>query len=260
MADDSNGEKSFEATDQRREEFRKQGRYAKAKDLGGLAATGAVVLGTIAARRQLISAFDVLFSRSVGDMGALARLGASGALRAAAVPIIVEVGPLLAGAAVLALLASAAQVGFRTNSDAITIKFDRLDPKAGLDRLIAFKKNFAELGLSLVRVSTVGIVAYQAVVRELPVLLSVARAPLAASAESSAGAVARVTLAVLVALLVVAGADYAYAWFALEQELKMTRKERIDESRQQDGDPKAKGRMKSRARAIAKNRAVQSVT
>jgi flagellar biosynthetic protein FlhB len=96
--------------------------------------------------------------------------------------------------------------------------------------------------------------------RELPTLLSVARAPLAASAESSAAAVARVVIAVLVALVVVSAADYAYAWFSLEQELKMTRKERIEESRQSDGDPKAKGRMRARARAIAKNRAVQSVT
>jgi len=260
VADDSGGERSFEATDQRREEFRKQGRYAKAKDLGGLAATAAVVLGTIAARRQIVGAFDLLFARSVGDLGALERLGTMGALVGAGASMLVEVAPILVGASVLALLASAAQVGFRTNTDAVAVKFDRLDPKAGLDRLIAFKKNFAELALSLVRVSTVGIVAYKAVDRELPVLLSVARAPIVASAESSAGAVARVVIAVLVALVVVCVADYAYAWFALEQELKMTRKERIDESRQSDGDPKAKGRMKARARAIAKNRAVQSVT
>jgi flagellar biosynthetic protein FlhB len=259
MADDSGGEKSFEATDQRREEFKKQGRYAKAKDLGGLAATGAAVLGTIAARRQLVAAFDLLFARTVGDMGALERLGSMGAMRAAASPILAEAGPILVGAAAIALLASAAQVGFRINTDAISVKLDRLDPKGGLERLVAFKKNFVELALSLVRVSTVAIVAYEAVHRELPVLLSLARAPLAASAESSAGAVARVVISVLLALVVVSAADYAWAWFSLEQDLKMTRKERIDESRQSDGDPKQKQRMKARARAIAKNRAVQSV-
>jgi flagellar biosynthetic protein FlhB len=260
MADDSGGEKSFEATDQRREEFRKQGRYAKAKDVGGLVATAGVVLGVIAARRQLVGAFDILFARSVGDMGALERLGTMGALRAAATPIVGEAGPILVGAATLALLASASQVGFRINTDAITVKFDRLDPKQGLEKLIAFGKNSAELGLSLLRVLAVGGVAYEAVARELPVLLSVARAPLVASADTAAAAVARVVISILVALVVVSAADFGYAWFTLEQELKMTRKERIDESRQQDGDPKAKGRMKARARAIAKNRAVQSVT
>ena len=76
-------------------------------------------------------------------------------------------------------------------------------------RLVAFGKNFAELGLSLLRVSAVGTVAYRAVHAELPILLAVARAPLAASGEVAAAAVARVILAVLVALVVVSAADYA---------------------------------------------------
>lgn len=256
---DQQGERSFEATDQRRSEFRKQGRFARAKDIGGLAATVAVVLGTIASRRQLVSGLEVLFARSVGDLGAIDRLGAAGALRAAATPVVLEAAPILGAAALLAFLGSSAQVGFRINTDAISIKFDRLDPKAGLDRLLAFRKNFEELGVSLLRVFAVGFVAYNAVERELPTLLSIARAPIAASGEMAAGAVARVIIAVLVALLVVGAADYAHAWFALERDLKMTRQERVEESRQQDGDPKAKGRMKSRARAIAKKRGVGSV-
>jgi flagellar biosynthetic protein FlhB len=259
MADDSQGQRSHDATDNRREDFKKQGRYAKAKDLGGLAATAAVVLAVIASRRQLVAGFDILFARSVGDLGALERLGAAGAFRAAATPIAGETMPILVAASVLALLASASQVGFRLNMDAISVKFERLDPNEGLKRLLAFGKNFAELGLSLLRVSVVGAVAYRALKAELPVLLAVARAPLAASGEAAGAATARVIIAVLVALLVVSAADYAYAWFALEQELKMTRQEVVEESRQQEGDPKAKGRMRARSRALVKKRAIQSV-
>ena len=39
----------------------------------------------------------------------------------------------------------------------------------------------------------------------------------------------------------------------------MTRQELTQEMRQQDGDPKVKGRMKARARALAKKRALQNV-
>lgn len=258
MADDQ-GERSFEATDQRRESFRNQGRFARAKDVGGLAATAAVVLGTIASRHQIIGAMDVLFTRTVGDLGALERLGAAGALRAAATPLVFEVLPILGAASILAFLGSAAQVGFRINTDAISVKLERLDPKAGLDRLIAFRKNFEDLAVSLLRVFAVGYVAYRAVDREMPTLLSIARAPITASGEMAAASVARVILAVLMALLVVGAADYAHAWFSLERDLKMTRQERVEESRQQDGDPKAKGRMKARARAIAKKRGLGSV-
>ena len=256
---DQGGERSFEATDQRREEFKKQGRYAKAKDLGGLVATATVVAGLYATRGPLVAAASTLFQRSLGDLSAVDRLGASGAFRAAITPILAVVAPILFGAATLAVLSGAAQVKFRLNTDAIAIKFDRLDPKAGLDKLIGFKKNFAELAISLLRVGAVGGIAWRAVSAELPLLLSVARAPVNASMETAGGAVGRVVLHVLVALLVVAGIDFAYAWFSLEKELMMTRQERMDESKQSEGDQKAKGRMKARARANARKRA-QAVT
>ncbi len=259
MAEQSSGERSFDATDLRREEFKKQGRFARAKDVGGLAATAAVTLGLVASRHHLSSALHLMFARSVGDLTALERLGTAGALRNAGAAVLMETAPILLAASVLAVLASGVQTRFRINTDAITVKLDRLDPKAGLDRLLGFRKNFEELGVSLLRVSAVGVVAYKAVARELPVLLSVARAPVIASSETAMGALGRVVGSVLVALLVVAVADYAHAWFSLERDLKMTRQERVEESRQQDGDPKAKGRMKARARAIAKKRAVASV-
>lgn len=259
MAGSDSGEKSFEPTEHRREEFKKQGKFAKAKDVGGLVTTGAVTLGLVAARRDLAGAADALFSRSFGDLQALDRLGVGGALWAAASPTLLAIYPLLAAGSVLAVIATAAQTGFRINTDAVSFKPERLDPKAGLDRLVSFKKNFGELGVSLLRVSAVAGVAWEASSRELPVLLAVARAPVVASSEIAAGSIARVVLAVLVALVVVGAADYAHAWYSLEKEMRMTRQERVEESRQQEGDPKAKGRMKARARANARKRAIASV-
>ena len=45
MSEADSGEKTFEATDQRREEFRKQGRYARSKDAAGVAALGVLAMG-----------------------------------------------------------------------------------------------------------------------------------------------------------------------------------------------------------------------
>lgn len=259
MAEQGGGERSFDATDQRREQFKKDGRFARAKDVGGLAASAAVAMGLIASRHHLSGALGLMFSRSLGDLGALERLGVMGALSNAGSSMFMETAPILLAGSLLAVLASGLQTRFRINTDAITLKLDRLDPKAGLDRLLAFRKNVEEMGVSLVRVGAVGYVAYRAVARELPVLLSVARAPVVASSQTAVDALGRVVFAVLIALLVVAVGDYAHAWFSLERDLKMTRQERVEESRQSDGDPKAKGRMKARARAIAKKRAVRSV-
>lgn len=259
MSEADSAEKTFEATEQRREDFRKKGRYARAKDATGIAALGVVAMGLLASRRQLSAATEALFARTLGDLGAIDRMGAFAALRAASMPIATEIVPVVSGAVVVAMLVGAAQVGFRINTDAVSPDFERLDPKNGLERLIAFKKNVAELGISLGRLAAVGSVAWIAVSRELPVLLTLAQAPLVASMEVAVSAVGHVVFAILGALVVVAGADYAYAWFTLEAEMRMTRQERMDEAKREDGDPKAKGRMKARARAHLKKFSIEGV-
>lgn len=259
MSEADSGEKTFEATDQRREDFRKKGRYARSKDAAGIAALGVLTLGLLASRRQLSAATEVLFTRTLGDLGALDRMGAFAALRSAAAPIAAEIAPILGGAVTVAMLLGAAQVGFRLNTEAVKVDFDRIHPKHGLEKLVALKKNTAELGISLARVSAVGAVAWTAVTRELPVLLTIAQAPLVASMEAAVAAVGHIVFAILGALVVVAGADYAYAWFSLQAEMRMTRQERMDESKREEGDVKAKGRMKARARAHLKKFSIEGV-
>ena len=90
MAEQSSGERSFDPTDHRREEFKKQGRFARAKDVGGLAATGAVAMGLLASRHQLSASLHLMFARSVGDLGALERLGPVGAIRNAGMSVVLE--------------------------------------------------------------------------------------------------------------------------------------------------------------------------
>lgn len=259
MAEDQHGERTFEPTEHRREEFRKQGKIPRARDLGGLAATAAIGLALFASRARLGEALSTLFVRSVGDLGALERLGPRRALGDAAGPTAAEILPVLAAGALLAFTASFAQAGFRPNPEALALKFERLDPSGAFERLFSFKKNAIELAMSLLRVSVVGYVAYWALAREVPNLLTVSRAPLGAALAAASGSVGHVLAAVVVALFVVAAADYAQSRFTIEREMKMTRKERMDEARQQEGDPKAKGRMRARARAMAKKRALSGV-
>ncbi len=64
---------------------------------------------------------------------------------------------------------------------------------------------------------------------------------------------------VLVALFVIAAADYAYSWFSLESEMKMTRQERIEESKREDGDQKLKAKMKARSRQLVKKASIEGV-
>src|SRR2546429_125375 len=170
MSAPQHGEKQFEATVHRREEFRKQGRFARARDAAPVAAM-------------------------LGALGAL--LGSRGAI--------------------------------------------------------------GEALMSILRVGVVGYIAYHASLVEVPDLIHLAGASVEVSIERITKAVVHVTLSAGGSLAAIAVIDYVQSRVRLSRDMMMTRQEFMEEMRQHDGDPKIKGRMKERARAHAKKRALQNV-
>lgn len=257
MSDDA--ERTLDPTDQRKEQFRKEGRFAKARDAGGVAATFAVVLVLTASATTSGEAIREMFAHTLGDLGALERTGPAAVLGSAFRAIVTLAGPPVAAATFAASLVGIVQAGFHPYTDLLGIKFERLDPSGAIGKMFSPKRAASETVVAVLRLVAVGLVAWRALVLELPKLSVLSRIPLAAGLPVLLGAVERVVVMSTFALFVVALADYAQSYWTLSREMMMTRKERTDESRQQDGDPKAKARMKARARAMAKKRALSNV-
>lgn len=254
-----NGDRTYEPTDQRREEFRKQGRFAKARDAGGVVATAAVIAVLAGSQERLADASRRLMAGTLGDLGALERLGPASVLSSAGGELLA-----LAGAAVLAAVTAstalgAGQAGFRSYGELLTPDLSRLDPSKGLERFFSPKRAGLETLVAVARVAAVAAVAWHALSKELPLLTALARMPLQGSVPVMLAAIARMVGMVTGVLVLVAAIDYAQSRYTISRDMKMTRKEREDESKQSDGDPKAKARMKSRARALAKKRAMNAV-
>ncbi len=257
MSDDT--ERTLDPTDQRREKFRKEGRFAKARDAGGVAATLAVAMVLTGSAGTLVGSIRELFARSLGDLGALERLGPWSIVSSAFTHTITLAGPPVAAAVGASVVVGLAQSGFRPYTEMLEVKFERLDPRQAIGRLFSPGRASKETAVAMLRLFAVGYVAWRAFALELPRLAVLSRIPLSGALPVLAGALGRVVITATAALLIVALIDYGQSWFTLSREMKMTRKERTDEARQQDGDPKAKARMKSRARALAKKRALSSV-
>jgi flagellar biosynthetic protein FlhB len=259
MSGEQQGEKRFDPTEQRREKFRKEGRFARSRDAAGVAATMSVVgvlLGTRAAAWvQCLRVFEITH----GDLTSLSRGQPSDVLRLAGESLTAIALPTGLAAAGAALVAGFAQTGLRINLDALGFKPERLDPIARLKQLFAPKHATVEVIMSLLRVGVVGYVAYNAALTELPDLLTLSRVAVAVSFERIANASAHVVMSAASAIGVIAVIDYVQSRFQLGQEMKMTRQEITEEMRQNDGDGKVKGRMRARARALAKKRMLQGV-
>jgi len=256
---ESSGEKTFEATPHKREEARKEGRFARSRDIGGVAATAAVLAVTVGSRDAIRRALTILFLRSHGDLGAITRGDIGGVTQAALGVILVLAAPAAIAAAVVGMGAGLAQSGARVNFDALSFKLERLDPLPRLKQLFSPQKGTLEVLMGLLRVGVVGYVVYRSLALELPTMLTFGRLAPEASAQLLTSAVVRVVTTALCALGVIAAIDFAKNYFTLARDMRMSRQEIVDETRNQEGDPKLKGRMRARARALARKRSLANV-
>lgn len=253
------GEKTFEPTDGRREQFRKDGKFARSRDAAGVVGALGVVGVLVGSRGALAQATERLFQQSHGDLGALTREQPGDVIRMAGESLIAFAGPAALAAAAASTIVGLAQTGLRLNLQAVGFKPERLDPIARLKQLASPKQAMVEALMSTLRIGVVGYVAYRSAMVELPDLLALTRTSVDVAVDRIIRAALHVVLTAGAALAAIAAVDYAQSRFRLAQEMKMTRQEFMEDMRQQDGDQKIKGRMKARARALAKKRALQSV-
>ena len=259
MAGSDTGEKNLDPSDQKREQFRKEGRFARSRDASGVVATIAVIGVLAGSGGRLRDGVSNLFAQTLGDLGAFHRDGPWRVLTLAALHVVQLAGPAVGAAILGSVCIGLAQSGGRFYTEMLEPKPERLDPRSGIMRLFNIKRSATETGVALLRVGLVGFVAWRAFAMELPMLVGLSRIPLDVAIPVLAGALGRVFALATGSLLLVALVDYGQSWWTIRKELMMSMQEKKDESRQSEGDPKAKARMKGRARAMAKKRAMQAV-
>jgi flagellar biosynthetic protein FlhB len=259
VSDEQQGERSFDPTPHRREQFRKEGRFAKTKDAGSVVATLAVLAVVVGSKGAIGQSIQRAFERCYGDLGALGRNDGSEAFRSALEVLGVLAVPAVIAAVVTGVGAGLAQTGGRLYLDNFGFNPARLNPLPNLGRLFSLKEGSVQTVLSLLRVGFVGYVAYRALLIELPTLLVLSHQGLRVGGGLLLDAAVRVIVSALAALAGVALVDYLQSRVSLEREMKMTRREIMEETRSQDGDPKMKARMRARGRALARKRSLENV-
>lgn len=257
MADDE--DRKHDATPKRREQFRKEGRIARARDAGPTAAALAALvalIGTHAAARQSVTK---LFTACFSDVSALTRGEAEGIRATAGEALLSLVVPPVIAASLGAIVLGAAQSGISLNWELAGFKMDRLDPMGRIKQMFSVSHGGTELLLALVKVTVVGVVVYTAAKEELPALLTLGGADFRASGEVVLATMVHLALNGLFATAVVALIDYGQSRFRLEKEMKMTLKELKDEMKAEDGDPHIKAKIRARARQMARKRMMTDV-
>jgi flagellar biosynthesis protein FlhB len=259
LSDEQGGERSFDPTPQRKEQFRKQGRFAKSKDAGGVVTTLAVLAVIVGSERAIGEAIQQTFLRCHGDLEAIVRNDGSGPFREALTLFVALAVPAAIAAAVTGAAVGLVQSGARVYTDNLGFDLTRLNPFPNLARLFSPKTGSVQAMLSVLRVGFVGYIAYRALLLEIPTLLTLSRQGLRVGGGLILDAAVRVLLNALAALALIAAIDYVQSRVTLGREMKMTRREMTEENRSQEGDPKVKAKIRARARARARRRSIENV-
>jgi flagellar biosynthetic protein FlhB len=168
------------------------------------------------------------------------------------------VWPILAATITGGLLAGGIQTRFRTSSEALDINWERLNPVEGFKRLFSLRSTVAT-GLGIVKLTVVIILCYNVIQKILSDPIFYSSVDVARIAVFMADSSFKIVLQVGVSLIVLAAADYSYKFWQTNQDLKMTKDEVKEETKNTEGDPAIKARIRRRRQSMSKRKMLAEV-
>lgn len=260
MSDESDAEKTEPASARRLEQAREEGDVPRSRELAtftvlmtagaGLWMTGgslvrqlnATMVSGLALTREQIYNPTVLIERVTSDIGQVMLACLPLAI---AIMIVALASPLLIG-------------GWLFSSKAFMPNFGKLNPIKGIGNM--FSKNaLVELFKAIAKTVVVGAVAYLVVVNQKEAVFGLAVEELNSASAHLVDLMGSAFLFIVGGLGLVAAIDGPYQMWHYNDKLKMTRQEVIQESKESDGNPQIKGKIRQLQREMAQRRMMDAV-
>jgi len=261
MADQQGQEKTEAPTEKKRRESREEGQVAFSRELPSAALLAGILLTLIASSPLILDAFREMTTQIFRKMskadelsiGSLYEL--SGEIFSTLLPAF---APLAAIIVLVGILASVLQVGVQITLKAIAPKFNKISPLTGLKRLFS-TQSLADFLKSIAKLIIVGIVGYITYMDKITELNGLSVATPEAILEYNFTVVAEVSGKIVLALVAIAIFDYLYQRWHHEKQLMMTKQEVKEETKQTEGDPQLKARIRQIQREMSNARMMQEV-
>ena len=261
MAEQSFQEKTEPATPKRREEIRHKGQVAKSVEISSAAVLLAGTLMIFMTGGQLMSQLgDVMrdflsfsFGTEVDQQSVMSLVNT------VLVRLLVIVAPVILTIMLVGLVSNIAQVGLVFSIEPLTPKPDKMNPLSGLKKVGFSQQSLIELSKSILKVSLVTVVGYLALkslVARSVQLVDSSPAEVFTFMGKSAFSVA---MKISSAFAVLAGTDYYFQRKKFQHDTKMSKQEIREETKQSEGDPAVKGRIKREMVKRSRLRMMQAV-
>ena len=260
MAGDPSESRSEAATNRRREEARKQGQVALSQELNAsiglfvgitlLSWTGEGMMSRMMALIRHSTKFHRFSQWTEIETSQLAvhLLEVSGQ----------TLGAFAFGIFLVGLAANIGQIGFRIQTEVLQIKWDRLSPAKGYQKLFSMR-SAVRGGWGILKLICIMWISIVVIRRNIPLLTSASSMDLGPAIHTAWTVILSVGWSITGALLVVGIVDYVYQRWQHEEDLKMSRQDIKEEQKQDEGDPQIKSRLRKLQREAARMRMLQDV-
>ena len=245
------GDKTEQPTAKRLEEASKHGQFARSPEVQTVFVFVAVLLAfTFSGRemwKQMVAALLAVLGHLhdiVITTDSLQRLAIQGSLL-----LVSCVATVVLSGMIGSLLAGTIQNRFRTAPEAMESNWERLNPATGFQRIFSTQASVSA-ALSFAKLALIVTLCYSTVREVLNDPIFYTGVSAARVAEFMAESSFAIILRVVLALSVIAAADYGYQIWRTNKNLMMTKQEIKDETRNAEGNPEIKSMMKSLRRRL----------
>jgi flagellar biosynthetic protein FlhB len=257
---ESGGERTEEPSQKRLQEARERGQVPRSRELTMFA----VMLGgsatLVALGGSLTSHLSQVMRRGLAvDAEALGNPHSMiDFLCEAGISAVTALLPMFGALLAMVLSASVLLGGWNFSGEALLPDFMRLSPLAGLKRLFGLQ-GASELGKALLKVVMVGGVCAAVVSWVFADVLALGHMTPRAAIGRSAGLLGWCFVWLCSSLFLVAALDVPLQLFQYKRSLRMTRQELRDESKELDGRPETKQRIRQMQQTLARRRMMHKV-
>lgn len=259
-ASNDSGDKTEKPTPKKLQDAKKKGQVAKSKEL-----SSAITLIAITLIISILSGFIIntmkegmqLYLGNYMDFQ-LNIQSLRGILINGLIFIFKIFIPVAVPIMVIGVIGNIIQTGFINSAEPLKPQFSKLNPINGFKRMFSLKA-VVDLIKNLCIVSIIGYIGYKFILDNYYGLLNFGNYRIGKILLEISGLLISIFTKVSIVLLIIGTVDFLYQKYQHTKDLKMTKQEIKEEYKQQEGDPKIKGKRKQKQMEMSMKRMMQSV-
>ena len=260
MAEDSGQERTEDSTPRRKQQAREKGQIASSRELNTVLMLMISGVALLIIGPHTVNEMQMLFKEHlhIDRQTIFTPMAMPAMFEAAIMEAINALLPFFIIIVIAAFAGPLSMGGFNFSSEALSFKWEKLGPVKGLQRIFAIR-GLVELLKALAKFIVIGSVAIAYLYNHIGEYLGLGSEPLHQAIAHAGrlliwGFIAMGSTMILIALI-----DVPFQLWDHHKQLRMTFQEVKDESKDTEGNPEVRGRVRQMQRNVAQQRMMQEV-